>query len=117
MSDALIAKLRAFPGLPKPLEPGQVVSFKVGFGDPRDPDKLAAADEISSLREERDRLRAALAELVACKDLKEQVAQLNAERPFPMHAFQLAEAAYNRRRPLAWGAARAALGERSGERE
>ena len=56
------------------------------------------------------RVRAALEELVACKDLKEKAARLHAQRPWPQEA-ENATNEYERRQPLAWKAARAALQE------
>jgi len=55
-------------------------------------------------------VRAALEELVACKDLKEKAARLHAQRPWPQEA-ENATNEYERRQPLAWKAARAALQE------
>lgn len=74
-----------------------------------------AADEIELLRAqlaERDRdverLRAALVELVACKDLKDELTRLRSD-PYYITQADIREAAYERRKPAAWGAARAAI--------
>ena len=67
----------------------------------------------AALNAESMRLRAALAELVACKDLKEWLGKPgSAGEQFNGRDFEAGEAVaeYRRRRPLAWTAARAALG-------
>jgi len=61
-------------------------------------------------------LRAVVAELVALKDIKDECLRRRQRRPcsitrkFPQDLLD-AEADYNRRKPLAWAAARAALKE------
>lgn len=57
---------------------------------------------------DRDRLRAALTELVACKDLKDRVEVLNHDRERGAE-WKEAFNEYARRKPLAWAAARAAI--------
>jgi len=55
---------------------------------------------------ERDAATAALVELVAVKDLKERAAAMDAQRPWPVEVLAVWKD-YERRKPLAWAAARA----------
>lgn len=55
-----------------------------------------------------ERLRAALAELVACKDLKDAM-QTTRSDPYYITQADSMEIEYSRRKPLAWDAARSAL--------
>jgi hypothetical protein len=55
---------------------------------------------------ERDAATAALVELVAVKDLKERAAAMDAQRPWPIEVLAVWKD-YERRKPLAWAAARA----------
>ncbi len=68
----------------------------------------AAADEIERLTAERDALRAALVELVACKDLKDDLHRLRSD-PYYITQADAAEIEYRRCKPVAWAAARAAI--------
>ncbi len=56
-----------------------------------------------------DPVRAALVELVACKDLKERRDAIHDPAPVPGSAWGNLHDEYERRQPLAWAAARAAL--------
>lgn len=68
-------------------------------------DVARAVDREMDLQAEAARLRAALAELVACKDLIDSIE--HADMGDPAEEAVLAE--YARRKPLAWAAARKAL--------
>ncbi len=67
-----------------------------------------AEQVIGRQREERLRLRAAISELVACKDLKDEVLMARSDPYYSTHADQL-EQQYKNRRTKAWAAAREAL--------
>lgn len=65
-------------------------------------------DELKRLRETLlHKVESALRELVACKDLKEAITSDPSEERTPEFEAMVAE--YNRRKPLAWKAARAAI--------
>lgn len=80
----------------------QHLSHRSRFNDdlPSHWDEIVSADFARVLERECERLRAALVELVACKDLKIRIDRSN-------HAAIIEE--YQRRDPLAWAKARTAL--------
>ena len=65
----------------------------------------ARADQVQALIAEVERLREALSELVALRDIKERLP----EWPFPNDPDRELRADYKRRKPLAWEAARKVL--------
>ena len=103
MSDALIARLRT-EGTGANRQGGDP-DFPLGFLFTHGALCLEAADALSALREERDRLRAALTELVACDEIVKHLQHADGKK------------VRAGRWQAAWESARAALGERSGERE
>ena len=72
-------------------------------------DLAAAKTEIATLRAALAERQAAINELVACKDLREQIDALDAVLYSIADADRAddMQAEYNRRKPLAWSAARA----------